>query len=35
VLIDGKPFSKWMQHDDVVHVPMFMWQKSTKKVEIK
>jgi len=35
VLIDGKPFIKWMQHEDLVHVPMFMWSKGVKKVEIK
>lgn len=35
VLIDGKIFSKWMQHDDVVHVPMFIWGNGVKKVEIK
>jgi oligosaccharide 4-alpha-D-glucosyltransferase len=35
VFIDGKIFSKWMQHDDVVHLPMFMWVKGMKKVEIK
>jgi oligosaccharide 4-alpha-D-glucosyltransferase len=35
VFVDGNIFSKWMQHDDVVHVPMFMWGKGMKKVEIK
>lgn len=35
VLIDGKNFSEWMQHDDVVHIPMFIWEKGMKKVEIK
>ncbi len=35
VLIDGRPFSKWMIHEDGIHVPVFMWEKGTKKIEIK
>jgi hypothetical protein len=34
VLLDGKPVSKWVQHEDLVHLPMFMWGKGVKKVEI-
>ena len=35
VLIDGKPFSKWMQHEDRIHLPMFIWKNGTKKIEMK
>ena len=35
VVIDGKPFSKWMQHEDLVHVPVLLWENGIKKVEIK
>lgn len=34
VLIDGKPVSKWMQHDDGIHLPAFIWKTGIKKVEI-
>ncbi len=35
VLIDGKPFRKWRQHEDGINLPKFMWENRMKKIEIR